>query len=165
MPSTGAQSAMQIEIHKGEFTLSTDPSRLDFDAIHAFLSQSYWGKQRPRELLRKAITNSCCFGVYKGKEQIGFARVITDYATFGYLADVYILEPYRGQGLGRWLISNVVSDPRLEGLRRWSLVTRDCQKLYRECGFTELEFPDHHMQRLQPYPNSAPSSHSSHNAI
>src|SRR5262245_50923776 len=140
---------MRFEIQHGEFTLSTDPSRLDFEAIHSFLSETYWGKNRSREVLRTALSNSFCFGVYKGSEQIGFSRVITDYATFGYLADVYILEGYRRRGLGRWMINSIISHPSLKGLRRWALVTQDCHNLYRECGFTALTVPDHHMQRLQ----------------
>jgi GNAT superfamily N-acetyltransferase len=147
---------MHIEVRHGEFTLSDDPDRLDFSAIHHFLSNSYWGRQRPRELLRKGISNSFCFGMYRGRDQVGFARVITDYATFGYLADVYILEPYRRQGLGSWMVNHILSHPRLKDLRRWALVTEDAQELYRRCGFTELQFPKQHMQRLQPYPATSP---------
>jgi GNAT superfamily N-acetyltransferase len=143
---------MHLNLQKENFTLSTDPARLDIDAIHGFLSQSYWAKHRPRTLLEKAIQHSICFGVYNGKAQIGFARAITDYATFGYIADVYILEPYRGRGLARWLIKAILSHPDLKDLRRWLLTTRDAHKLYRECGFSQLNEPDHHMQRLQPYP-------------
>lgn len=145
---------MHTEVTNGEFLVSSDPARLDREAIHAFLSQTYWGKARPRELQDRAIRNSLCFGVYHRARQIGFARIITDYATFGYVADVYILEPYRGRGLARWLINCMLAHPEIKGLRRWALVTQDAQGLYRQCGFTELEHPEHHMQRLQPYPET-----------
>jgi GNAT superfamily N-acetyltransferase len=144
------------EFHEGEFTVSSDPARLDVEAVWDFLSQTYWGKERPRAVFDKSLRHSLCFGVYHRDRQVGFARVITDYGTFGYLADVYILEPYRGRGLGRWLVQCVLAHPEVRGLRRWALVTRDCQRLYRECGFTALQHPDHHMQKLQPYPRPEP---------
>ena len=146
---------MHVELSKGEFLLSTDPARLDLDAIYAFLSQTYWAKNRSRELVEKSIRNSLCFGVYRGRDQIGFARAVTDYATFAYLADVYILEPYRRRGLARWLVQSVLSHPELKGLRRWSLVTQDAQELYVQCGFSELQHPERFMELLRPYPGAA----------
>ena len=148
---------MYYELSNGEFILSTDPSRLDLVDIHAFLSKSYWGKHRPRDVFETAVKNSLCFGVYRGKRQIGFARVITDYASFAYLADVYILESYRGRGLAKWLITSILSHPELKPVRRWLLTTRDAHKLYRGCGFSELQEPEHHMQLLQPYPGEFPA--------
>ncbi len=148
---------MHYELSNGEFILSTDPSRLDLVDIHEFLSKSYWAAHRPRDAFEKAVKNSLCFGVYRGKRQIGFARVITDYATFAYLADVYILELYRGRGLAKWLVMSMVSHPELKKVRRWLLTTRDAHKLYRGCGFSELREPEHHMQLLQPYPGEVPA--------
>lgn len=123
------------EYIQGSFTISADSKRINIDAVHAFLSRSYWAEGIPKETLVRAIEHSLCFGVYEGKQQIGFARVISDHATFAYLADVYILEPYRGKGLSKWLMSCIVSHPGLQGLRRWSLVTRDAGELYKKYGF------------------------------
>jgi GNAT superfamily N-acetyltransferase len=138
------------EYQRGEYTISTDPTRLDIEAIYGYLSRSYWAAGRPKETLARAIQHSLCFGVYKGAEQVGFARVITDYAVFAYLADVYILEEHQGQGLGKWLISIVTSQPELQGLRRWTLATRDAHGLYRQFGFTELGAPERWMERFTP---------------
>lgn len=148
---------MHYELSNGEFLLSTDPSRLDLAGIHEFLSKSYWASQRPRETFETAVKNSLCFGVYRGRCQIGFARVVSDYATFAYLADVYILEMYRGRGLAKWLVTSILSHPKLKPVRRWLLTTRDAHKLYRGCGFSELKEPEHHMQLLQPYPGELPA--------
>jgi GNAT superfamily N-acetyltransferase len=131
---------------------------LDRVSIHGFLSNSYWAKHRPREVFEKALENSVCFGLYRSSHQVGFARVITDCATFAYLADVYILEPYRGQGLAKWLITSILAHPALRQVRRWLLTTKDAHKLYRECGFSGLKEPEHHMQRLQPYPGELPAT-------
>src|SRR4051812_24915624 len=116
---------MSFELQNAEFTLSTDPARLDWEGIYQFLSHSYWAVNRPRDMIEKSIRNSLCFGIYEASKQIGFARAVTDYATFAYLADVFILEPYRGRGLARWLIASILSHPELKTLRRWSLATRD----------------------------------------
>jgi len=148
---------MHYELINGEFILSTDPSRLDLVDVQEFLSKSYWAKHRPRDAFEKAVKNSLCFGVYRGRRQIGFARVVTDYAAFAYLADVYILELYRGRGLAKWLIKSILSHPELRQIRRWLLTTRDAHKLYRECGFSELKEPEHQMQLLQPYPEELPA--------
>lgn len=140
-----------MNISKGSIVISTDPGRLDLDATYAYLSRSYWAKARPKEVVALSLQHSLCFGVYDGEQQIGLARVVTDYATFAYLADVYILEPYRGQGLGKWLISVVLSYPELQGVG-WHLRTQDAHGLYREFGFTELAAPERHMERRSAAP-------------
>ena len=128
-------------------TIDTDKARLDLDVIHGFLSASYWSPNVPREIVRRAIDNSLCFGVYIGDAQVGFARVITDLSTFAYLADVFILEAYRGRGLSKRLMDAIVSHPQLQGLRRWTLITRDAHALYARYGFTPLATPDRFMER------------------
>ena len=126
--------------HPG-YAISTDANRLDREVIHAFLSGSYWAKGIPREVLDRAIANSLCFGVYEGTRQVGFARVITDKATYGYLADVFVLESHRGKGLGKWLVEVILAHPELSGLRRWGLVTWDAHGLYAQHGFGPLSRP------------------------
>lgn len=135
------------------WSISTDPRQLDVDAIHAYLSRSYWAEGIPRELVAKSIAGSLCFGLYDGEQndrQVGFARVITDRATFAYLCDVYVLAEHRGKGLGRMLLGAVVSHPDLQGLRRWSLVTRDAHGLYQQFGFVPLASPERHMEIARP---------------
>jgi GNAT superfamily N-acetyltransferase len=134
------------EYHRGEFTISTDHSRLDVAAIHAFLCTSYWAPGIPLELVRRSIDHSLCFGVYAGPRQVGFARVITDRATYAYLADVYVLEEYRGRGLASWLLECILAHPALQGLRRFTLITRDAHELYRKFGFAELAEPATYME-------------------
>jgi GNAT superfamily N-acetyltransferase len=134
------------EYRKGEFVISTDRSRLDLDLIHGFLTECYWAKGIPRSVVARSIENSLCFGIYSGKKQVGFARVISDYATYAYLGDVFVLESHRGHGLGKWLMQCIMEHPWLEGLRRWSLVTRDAHGLYREFGFTPLQAPELYME-------------------
>ena len=127
------------EWRRGEFVISTDKSRLQLNFIHDFLSNSsYWAKGRTLEVMQRSIENSLNFGVFKGDAQVGFARVVTDYGTFAWLADVFIVEEYRGQGLGIWLIDVITSHPGLQGFRRWVLATRDAHELYRRFGFTEI---------------------------
>ena len=127
--------------------ISTDANRLDFEVIHRFLSESsYWASGIPADLLERAIENSLCFGAYDDDALVGFARVITDYATFGYVADVFVLPTHRGQGIGRQLMEAVKTHPDLQRLRRWHLVTRDAQKLYASVGFRPLELPERHME-------------------
>ncbi|HSU91315.1 MAG TPA: GNAT family N-acetyltransferase [Sporolactobacillaceae bacterium] len=130
----------------GRFLISTDRAKLDVEVIHRFLTRSYWAEGIPRETVIRAIENSLCFGVYNGAEQVGFARVVSDFATFAYLADVFILEPYRERGLGKELIATVMAHPELQGLRRWSLGTRDAHGLYAQFGFTALENPSRMME-------------------
>jgi GNAT superfamily N-acetyltransferase len=119
---------------------------LDVKAIHNFLSESYWAAGIPLDTVKQAIANSLCFGVYNAREQIGFARLITDLATFAYLADVFILEAYRGQGIGKWLMQTIIAHPNLQGLRRWMLATRDAHELYRQFGFETPKRPDRWME-------------------
>ena len=136
-----------MEIERNGFIVSTDRSRLDIDVIHSFLSrESYWAANRSRQSTEIAIENSICFGLYKNSDQIGFARVVTDKATFAYLGDVFIVGGYRGRGLSKWLMEAVISHPELQGLRRWVLATRDAHELYRKFGFDELRFPDRWME-------------------
>lgn len=138
------------EWQRNEYTISTDISRLDLYVIHQFLASSYWAQRLPLEVLQRSIQNSFVFGVYKGEQQVGFARVVTDYSTFAYLADVFILEPFRGQGLGKWLVETIISHPELQGLRRWLLATKDAHELYRQFGFTELNNPNRFMEKWNP---------------
>ena len=142
-----------MEVTRDEFLISTDRSRLDSDAIQRFLEQeSYWARERTPEQTKTAIENSMCYGVYNADIQIGFARVVSDRATFAYLGDVYIIPEYRGRGLSKWLMEVIVSDPDLQGLRRWVLATRDAHSLYEKFGFHELVHPDRWMER--PAPNA-----------
>ena len=139
-----------FDLEKGEFTITTERERLDVDAIHAYLTRAYWSEGVPRETVARAIANSICFGVFCGSEQIGLARVVTDSATYAYLCDVYILEEYRGKGLGTWLMECVMSHGSLQGLRRFSLATRDAHGLYRKFGFRELAKPQSQMEIHRP---------------
>ena len=133
---------------RGAFILSDDPVRLDGAAIHAYLSRSYWAASRSRATQDLANANSLCFGLYREADQIGFGRVVTDYASFAYLADVYVLEPFQGQGLGRWLVEGIHAHPRLQGLRRWSLATRDAHGLYARFGWTALAHTERWMEKF-----------------
>jgi GNAT superfamily N-acetyltransferase len=140
-----------MEWQNGEFTVSTDRNRLQIDAIHKYLSEeSYWARERTREQTITAIKNSLPFGVYKGKNQIGFARVVTDFATFAYLGDVFILEDFRGKGLSKWLMETIVSHPDLQGFRRWVLATKDAHTLYEKFGFDALARPERWMEKTAP---------------
>lgn len=133
------------------YRISTDPAQLDLALIHRFLSQeSYWARNVPLEIVQRAIANSLCFGMYQDERQVGFARVITDKATFGYLADVFIVSVHRRQGLGRRLIEAVLAHPELQGLRRLMLVTRDAHALYRQLGFTAPRQPEMLMEKRDP---------------
>jgi GNAT superfamily N-acetyltransferase len=129
------------------YLISTDASMLDLEVVHGYLSRSYWAAGVPEDVVRRSIENSLCFGVYRGEEQAGFARVVTDRATFAYLADVFVLEEHRGQGIGKWLVEVILSHPELQGLRRWMLATRDAHDLYRRYAFTELARPGIFMER------------------
>ena len=135
------------EITAGNIVISDDKTRLDISTIHAFLSgRSYWAKGVPIETVERSVRNSLCFGMFKAGRQIGFARVVTDFTTFGWLADVFILEEVRGGGLGKILVAAVVGHPELQGLRRFMLGTRDAHKLYEKYGFASLEFPERFME-------------------
>jgi GNAT superfamily N-acetyltransferase len=144
-----------MEVHKEQFTISTDPARLDLDAICDFLRRAYWAKGRPRERTERAIANSLVFGVYDGDKQIGMARVVSDYAIFAYLCDVFIHEDYRAHGIGKWLMQTVMSHPDLQGLRRWTLATSDAHGLYRLFGWKPISNPDNWMEIFQPFPGEA----------
>jgi GNAT superfamily N-acetyltransferase len=134
------------DIINGDYSITTDRERLDVDAIHAFLSRSFWSEGIPKETVARAIANSLCFGLFDDTAQVGFARVVTDRATFAYLCDVYVLETHRGLGLGKWLIETVMGHPDLQGLRRFQLVTRDAHGLYRRHGFETPGHPERHME-------------------
>jgi Sortase and related acyltransferases len=135
-----------LERTKGTYSISANPKRLDLDAIHGFLSRSFWAKGIPKKLVAKSIRNSLCFGVFHQREQVGFARVVTDRATYAYLCDVYILESHRGKGLSKRLVEAVMAHPDLQGLRRFQLVTRDAHGLYKRFGFRAPQHPDRHME-------------------
>ncbi len=138
---------MLMDWTRGEYTISCNPQQLDLGVIHKFLRKSYWAANISEEVVRRSIEHSLCFGVYNQEAQVGFARVVTDRATFAYLADVFIVDEHRGRGLGKWLIDTILSHDDLTGLRRWLLVTRDAHDLYRKCGFRELQNPDRFMER------------------
>ena len=151
---------------RGEFLISTDPARLDLDVIHGFLTNCYWAKGIPREVVARSIEHSLCFGIYHVEEQefpglataarpgapqvrlaqVGFARVISDFATIAYLGDVFVLEAYRGRGLSAWMMECIVQHPQLQGLRRWILLTRDAHELYAKFGFTPVKSPGSYME-------------------
>ena len=137
-----------MEWKRDGLTVSTERARLDRDAIHEFLRGSYWAKGIPREIVDRSIDNSLCFGLYDGNRLVGFARVITDSATFAYLSDVFVLESHRGRGLGTWFMETVLSHPDLQNLRRWMLATADAHGLYRRVGFTALSKPERIMEKL-----------------
>jgi N-acetylglutamate synthase-like GNAT family acetyltransferase len=144
-----------IETHRDNFTISTDPARLDLDAIVDMLTRAYWAIGRPRERTERAVQNSLVFGVYQGDKQIGLARVVSDYSIFAYLCDVFIHEDYRAHGLGKWLIQTIMEHPDLKEMRRWVLVTTDAHGLYRQFGFTSIDEPDHWMQNFKRFPDEA----------
>jgi GNAT superfamily N-acetyltransferase len=135
---------------KGDYEISTDPTLVDVSVVHEFLTNCYWAKGIPADTVRRSIENSICFGVYHGSQQVGFARIISDCATFAYLADVFVLPLYRGRGLSRWLMECVVGHPDLQGLRRWMLATQDAHGLYARYGFTAVKNPEIWMERHDP---------------
>ncbi|MFI5370955.1 MAG: GNAT family N-acetyltransferase [Candidatus Eisenbacteria bacterium] len=149
-PASNASAAAFHEWHRDGFTVSTDPARLDLDVIHRFLATSYWATGIPRPVVERSIANSIPFGVYDGAAIVGFARVITDRATFGYLGDVFVLESHRGRGLSKWLMECVHAHPDLQGFRRWVLLTRDAHELYRQHGWNAIAAPDRYMERWDP---------------
>jgi GNAT superfamily N-acetyltransferase len=138
------------EWERGGFTVSTDRARLDLDVVHAFLAASYWAAGMPRAVLERAVENSLTFGVYHGDRQVGFARAITDLATYAYLSDVFVIDEYRGRGLSKWLLECVVAHPDLQGLRRFALFTRDAQSLYERYGFGPAHGASTYMERWSP---------------
>jgi GNAT superfamily N-acetyltransferase len=148
-----------VEHHRDRFTVSTDRSRLDVGLIHEYLSQvSYWAQGRPLATVEKSVEHSLCFGLYERDRQIGFARVVTDYATFAWLCDVFVLESHQGHGLGKWLVECVVAHPHLGGLKHFVLATSDAHGLYREYGgFEGLPHPEKWMIRMPPRPDTGPA--------
>ena len=135
------------------YRLSFDASELDLSAIHAFLSQSYWSPGVPVEVVQRAVAGSQCVGLFHGAAQVGFARAVSDCATFAYLADVYVLPEHRGQGLAQAMVGALMDQPALQGLRRWMLATRDAHSLYARLGFAPVSQPDRLMEirRLNAY--------------
>ena len=137
-------------MHPEPICISDDKSLLQPALIHQFLTNSYWAKDIPLATVLRSIENSICFGVYDGQQQIGFARVVSDKSTFAYLADVFILEAYRGKGLSKRLIKYILDHPALQGLRRWMLATRDAHDLYAKFGFQPMEIPERWMEKHMP---------------
>jgi GNAT superfamily N-acetyltransferase len=134
------------EYEQDGFLISTDPARLDLDVIHDFLAnEAYWSPGVAREKVARQMHHSLCFGMYTAGQQMGFARVISDFTTFAYLADVFVLRPFRGQGLGKWLVQTILSHPELQGLRRLTLNTRDAHTLYRQFGFDNDPYPENYL--------------------
>ena len=131
---------------RNEYTVTDEHAALDIALIHDFLRGSYWAKAIPREIVTRALENSLCFGLFHNDKQIGFGRIVTDRTTFAYLADVFVIDSYRGRGLGKWLISCVLEHPELQGLRRWLLATVDAHGLYRHHGFVPLRNPERFME-------------------
>lgn len=130
----------------GDYLITTDNSKIDFEVVHQFLATSYWCEGIPKPVLQKAIDNSLCFSVFHSKRQIGFARIISDFATFAYLADVFILEEERGKGLSKWLMKIIMAHPNLQHLRRFTLATADAHELYKKFGFTAPTKPKRMME-------------------
>ena len=145
------------EWRRGEYVITTDPARVDLAVVHGYLSASYWAKDIPVEVVRRSIEHSLNFSIYHGERQVGFARVITDYATFAYVADVFVVASHRGAGVGRELMAAIMGHPALQRLRRWHLVTRDAQRLYEQFGFQPLRSPERHMEIVVADPYKLPS--------
>ena len=135
-----------MNLTKGQYAITTDPQKIDLDAVHAFLSRSFWAEGIHKDTVARSLANSLCFGLFDGTAQVGLARVVTDRATYAYLCDVYVLESHRGAGLGKWLIETVMAHPDLQGLRRFQLVTRDAHGLYSRHGFAAPAHPERHME-------------------
>jgi N-acetylglutamate synthase-like GNAT family acetyltransferase len=139
-----------MEWRKNDYLISTDKSRMDLRVIHGFLSRTYWAEGVPRQVIKKSIEHSLCFAVYHKEKLVGFARAISDFATFAYLADVFIVPEERRKGLSKWLIGVIISHPELQGLRRFTLATKDAHGLYAQFGFTEFAKPERWMERHDP---------------
>lgn len=140
-----------VEARQDEYLISTDPARLDGAAVHAFLTKAYWCAGISRSLLDRALANSLCFGLYyRDREQVGLSRVVTDYSTFAYLCDVYVLETHRGKGLGHWMVECIMTHPDLQNLRRFTLATRDAHGIYAAFGFASPKAPERQMERHDP---------------
>ena len=146
-----------MEWQKGEYTISDERERLDLGLVHRFVSEeSYWGQGRSLEVVRRSVEGSKPFGIYRGQEMVGFARVVTDYATFAWVADVFVTVEHRGRGLSKWLMETILAHPELQGFRRWVLATKDAHGLYRQFGFRELRRPERWMERPDPNMQESP---------
>src|SRR6266496_4343882 len=146
-PSDSVAPEAIVERRRGEFLASTDPVRLNLDVIHGYLTRGYWATGIPRETVAKSMQHSLCFGVYDGSgAQVGFARVVSDFATAAYIGDVFVLESHRGRGLSKLLMECIMQHPALQGLRRWILTTRDANGLYAQFGFRPVAFPERYME-------------------
>jgi len=154
-----SSSADATEWRRGAWLVSTDRSKLQLDVVHGYLARSYWAPGIAREKVQRSLDASFCFGVYEAASgrQVGFARAITDFETFAWIGDVFVLEEARGQGLATWLMEVILAHPRLQGLRRWVLATRDAHGLYRKVGFRAVEKPEEYMER-RPLREGAESS-------
>jgi GNAT superfamily N-acetyltransferase len=141
-----------IDTGVDQIVITTDTSRFDLDVIHGFLTRSYWARGISRDVVERSMDRSLCFGAFEGEHQVGFARVITDHATFAYLCDVLVLESHQRRGVGKRLMAAIVAHPELQGLRRWALFTRDAHGLYRKYGFREPRNPERLMERFTDAP-------------
>lgn len=137
-----------MEYFKGDFILSTDKLKIDKNKVYKLLSNSYWANTRSKEIIDRSIENSLCFSLFFKEEQIGFARVVTDYSVFAYFCDFIIDEQYCKQGLGKWCLECILNYPNLKGLKRWSLDTKDAQGFYNKFGFETLEYPQNHLEKI-----------------
>lgn len=138
----------RYESSRGNYSIDSDPQRFNLAWVHNYLANdAYWAKGIPYPVFLKSIENSLCFGVYHNSMQVGFGRVITDFATFAYLADVFIAENQRGKGLGKWLVEHILGHPDLQGLRRWMLLTSDAHGLYEHYGFRLVKHPERVMEK------------------
>lgn len=152
LEATGISNPEAVaEYRRRDFLISTDRKRIDPDVVHGFLTNCYWAKGISRELVARSIEHSLCFGIYdENRQQVGFARVVSDFATVAYLGDVFVLESHRGRGLSKWLMECVIRHPALQGLRRWILLTRDAHGLYSKYGFASLKAPERYMELHRP---------------
>jgi GNAT superfamily N-acetyltransferase len=141
---------MMANAQSAHVTITTDPARFDLDVIHHFLARSYWAAGIPRDIVARAVRHSLGFAALDGERQVGFARVISDYATYAYVSDVFVLPSHRGRGIGKQIMAAIVAHPDLQGLRRWTLFTRDAHGLYRQYGFCEPRHPERLMEILGP---------------
>jgi len=142
---------------RDDYEISTDPSRLNLELIHDFLSNhTYWATGRVKDVVQRSIENSLPFGIYHGPAQVGFGRVVTDYATFAWIADVFVLPEHRGRGLSKWLMEVMLAHPQLQGFRRWVLATKDAHGLYENFGFIKLHRPERWMERPDPKMKESP---------
>ena len=141
---------MATQFENNGYLINTDKSKLDYEVVHNFITNSYWAKGISFQDLKKSIENSLCFGVFKKESQIGFARVITDYSRLAHLADVFILKEYRGLGLGKWLMENIMNHSELQSIKNWTLLTEDAHGLYGQFGFQNLKNPEIYMELIKP---------------